>query len=86
MLDIICWIVVVALAAAFVLAACSKSGVLNWAQMHAKSDIIYNALCCHFCATWWTCLLIAVVLALCCWDYRIALCAPMASIVAVRLW
>ena len=86
MLEYLGGIVIIALTAGFILAALRKLGALDWLQVHASSDFAYKLLSCCFCLTWWTSLVIAIVVALVMWDFRWLLFAPAATMIGVKVW
>ena len=49
MLAFVCWIVVIALAASFVMSLAVKWGILEWLQVHAPNDFLYKLFSCKFC-------------------------------------
>ena len=86
MLNFVCWSLVIAAFAAFGLALAQKWGWIEWAQVHAPSDFLYKLVSCHFCTTWWTCVVLCLLCALIFWDWTIILAAPAATMVGIRLW
>ena len=86
MLEFVCWIVVVALLAAFVLALAQKWGWIEWLQVHAESDFLYKLFSCHFCTTWWVCVLVALGALAVTGHWTLLLVPPCATLIAVRLW
>lgn len=49
-------------ATAFVLSLAVKWGLLEWAQVHSPNEFISKLLNCKFCLSFWTGLLICVIL------------------------
>lgn len=86
MVTFFCWVAVVGLAAAFVLALFAKWGWIEWAQVHAPNDFMYKLLTCHFCSSWWACLGVSLV-AFAFTEYLPLLAVPfLATMITVRLW
>lgn len=56
----VCWVAVVALAAAFVLSLAVKWGWLEWLQVHAPNDFVHALLTCKFCTSWWLSVLMCI--------------------------
>ena len=80
------WIVITALATAFVLFLCKKWGWLEWAQVHAPSDFLNNLLRCQFCTSFWTAWLLVIPAVLITEDLWLLAVPPLATIIACRLW
>lgn len=55
-------VVMVALAASFVILLLKKWEVLEWLQVHG-SDLISRAAGCSLCMSWWTCVVMSVIVA-----------------------
>lgn len=54
-------VVVVALAAAWLLLLLIKIGAVEWLQAHGN-DIIHELASCYFCLSWWLCIAVTLVL------------------------
>ena len=80
-----CWVAVVGLAASFALALASKWGWLEWAQVHAPSDLLNEMLNCHFCCSWWACVILCLLL-LPLGGWAMLLVAPCSTMIAKWLW
>lgn len=76
-------VVVVALAVAFFYTLMSKWGVWEYLQVHADawaskithkdSDLFNQLFSCVFCTTWWTSVIVCLVLAICIGNWAILL-------------
>ena len=62
--DFLCTVVLVALAAAFVIGLLTKWGVVEWMQVHGDK-VLSKLFSCDFCLSFWTCTLLTVFV--CCW-------------------
>lgn len=62
MIDYLFVAIAVALVAAFALLLLRKWGVVEWLQVHGN-DIISRMAGCDFCLSWWTCLVVSLVVA-----------------------
>ena len=49
---------------AWVLGVAAKTGLLEWAQVHAPSELLYKLLTCRFCTTFWAGVVIALIAAI----------------------
>lgn len=85
MLDLVAYIIIVALSGAFVLALLNKWRVLEWLQVHAPGEFLHQLFSCHFCSSWWVCLIISLPLwwVIGPWAAAVPVCSTM---IAVRLW
>lgn len=81
-----CWIFAVALAAAFLLLLAVKWGILEWLQVHAPSDFLHELFTCHFCTTFWTCAAISLSLFVATGRWQMLFIAPLATVIARKLW
>lgn len=86
MLDFICWVAVIALLVAFILALAAKWGWLEKAQVHAPNDFLYKLLSCHFCTTWWVCVVLTIGCLAATGNWSLIAVPPCATMIAVRLW
>lgn len=53
--------VVVALLAAFVILFLARTGAREWLEVHSPR-LLAEMFSCDFCLSWWTCLILAIVL------------------------
>lgn len=84
--DFICWIVVVALCAAFLLGLAQKWGWLEWLQVHAPNEFLGKLFNCKFCCSWWMSVGISLILCMVT-GHWILLAVPVCStIIARELW
>ena len=60
MITYLCTVVVVALAAAWLLLLLSKWGVIEWLQIHG-SNFVHKLASCYFCLSWWCCVVVTAV-------------------------
>lgn len=60
--DFLCWVAVVALAAAFLLGLAVKWHWLEWLQVHAPNDFLNKLFSCRFCCSWWVSVVISLLL------------------------
>ncbi len=82
----VCWVAVVALSTAFVLGLASKWGLVEWAQVHAPNDFFEKLLNCKFCLSFWTGLVISLILSVtagCGWIIAAPICS---TVIARELW
>lgn len=86
MLEFVCWIAVLAPAAAFLLALAQKWGWLEWLQVHAPNDFLYKLFSCHFCSTWWVCVVLALGALAVTGNWTLLIAPPCATMIALRLW
>lgn len=84
--DFVCWVVVIALAAAFALALANKWGWIERMQVHTRWDFLYKLLSCHFCTTWWICVLVALGAVAITGHWTLLLAPPCSTLIALRLW
>lgn len=85
-INFVCWVAVVALLTAFALGLAVKWGWLEWAQVHAPSDFIGKLLNCKFCLSFWTGLVISLILSVAVgwgWIAAVPLCS---TVIARELW
>ena len=85
MFGFLAYTVAVALAAAFGLALCRKWGWLEWAQVHS-GGLIYEALSCHFCLSFWAGVVLSVVAAAVTQNWWLLACPVCSTPITVRLW
>lgn len=63
-IDFVCWIAVVSLAAAFLLGVAVKWRWLEWLQVHAPNDFLHELFMCRFCMSFHISFVICVFLAI----------------------
>lgn len=86
MVDFVCWIAVVALAAAFVLSLAVKWDLLEWLQVHAPNEFFGKLFNCKFCCSFWVCVLISLTLCVTT-GHWVLLAVPICSTLITReLW
>lgn len=86
MLAFVCWIVVIALAASFIMSLAVKWGILEWLQVHAPNDFLYKLFSCKFCCSWWTCVGISLILFLALGWWPLLLVPICSTVIARELW
>jgi len=84
--EFLCWVAVISLAAAFLLGLAAKRGWMEWLQVHAPNEFFERLFNCKFCCSWWAS--VAISLTLCvATGHLILLAAPIcATIIARELW
>lgn len=84
--DFLCWVAVVAFAAAFLLGLAVKWHWLEWLQVHAPNDFFGKLFNCKFCCSWWVSVAISLTLCLATGQW-VLLAVPVCSTVITReLW
>lgn len=86
MIDFVCWIAVVSLAAAFFLSLLSKWKVIEWLQVHAPSEFLYKLFSCKFCVSWWTCVIISLTLCVATGWFALMAVPICSTIITRELW
>ena len=84
--DFLCWMMFVALLAAFLLSLAVKWRVLEWMQVHAPCDLINEMLNCKFCTSFWMGVVISLILCVVIgnwWLIAIPICS---TIITRELW
>lgn len=85
-IEFVCWVAVIALAASFLLALAVKWGWLEWLQVHAPNEFFERLFNCKFCTSWWVCVLISLTLCVAT-GHLILLAAPIcATLITRELW
>ena len=84
--DFLCWVAVIALAAAFALALANKWGWIERAQVRTRWDFLYKLLSCHFCTTWWVCVIVTIAAVAVTGHWTLLLAPACSTLIAVRLW
>lgn len=85
MFGVLAYAVAIALAAAFLLALVRKWGWLEWAQVHSDG-LLYEALSCHFCLSFWTGFALSIVAAAVTSNWWLLACPIITTPITVRLW
>lgn len=75
---------IVALLSAFALSLLIKWEVVEWLQVHG-TDLVSRMANCGFCLSWWTCVLVSVMLAVFSCDVSWVVAAPCATPITRRL-
>lgn len=81
--EFLCWCIVVAMVAAWMLTLADKWGWREWLQVHAPTDFLYSLFSCNFCCSWWVCVIISIILSLAIGRWEM-LVAPMISTMITR--
>jgi len=84
--EFLCWVAVIALLASFALALAQKWGWLEKAQVRVQNDFLYKLLSCHFCTSWWVCVIVALACLAVTGHWTLLLAPPCSTLIAVRLW
>ena len=83
--EFVCWVAAVGLAASWLLALAKKWGWLEWLQVHAPTDWLNELLRCPFCCSWWACVILSLIL-LPVGGWKMLLVPVCATMIARRLW
>lgn len=85
-LEFICYVAVVALAAAFFLGLAVKWEILEWLQVHAPNEFFERMFNCKFCCSFWVGVVISLTLCVVTGQWTL-LAVPICSTVITReLW
>ena len=85
-LEFICYVAVVALAAAFFLGLAAKWEILEWLQVHAPNEFFGRMFNCKFCCSFWVGVVISLTLCVVTGQWTL-LAVPICSTVITReLW
>ena len=84
--DFVCWVAVVALSAAFLLALAVKWKILEWLQVHAPNDFLYKLFSCKFCCSWWVSCLISLTLCVVAGRWQFLLIPFCSTLITRELW
>lgn len=79
-------IVLVALGSAFVLSLAVKWGVLEWAQVHAPTELVSKMLNCKFCVSFWTALAVSLIMWAVGGYWHIVFAPVFATVIIRELW
>lgn len=82
MIEFVCYLVVVALVATFILILLQKWGVIEWVQVHGNK-FFAEMFHCNFCLSFWLGFILSVFLALVTWN-ALLLLIPLCSTVITR--
>ena len=85
-IEFVCWVAVVALAAAFLLGLAAKWHWLEWLQTHAPNDFFNKLFNCKFCCSWWVSVVISLTLCVATgqwWLLAVPICS---TVIARELW
>ena len=82
----VCWVAVVALVAAFVLALMQKWGLLEWLQVHAPSDFLHELFTCKFCCSFWVAVFISLVIFLVTGILAYLFIPICSTLISCKLW
>ena len=82
----ICYVAVVALAAAFLLSLMVKWHWLEWLQVHAPNEFFEQMFNCKFCMSWWVSVLISLTLCIVTGNWWLLLVPVCSTIIARELW
>lgn len=85
-IEFVCWIAVVSLAAAFLLGLAVKWGWLEWLQVHAPNDFLAKLFNCKFCCSWWVSVAISLTLCLVTGQWWLLAVPVCSTIIARELW
>lgn len=86
MVDFICWIAVVALAAAFFLSLAAKWGWIEWLQVHAPNDFLHKLFSCKFCCSFWVGLVISLTLCIATGQWVLLSIPIFSTLISRELW
>jgi len=81
-----CWVAIIALCAAFVLSLAKKWGILEWLQVHAPCDFLYNLFMCKFCCSFWVSMAISLTLSVVTGNWLLMAAPVCTTIVTRELW
>lgn len=86
MVEFICWVAVIALAAAFILSLAVKWHILEWLQVHAPNEFLNELFSCNFCCSWWVCAGISLILFLARGWWPLLFAPICSTIICRELW
>lgn len=84
--DFVCWVAVVALAAAFLLGLAAKWHWLEWLQTHAPNEFIWHLFNCKFCSSWWVSVIISLTLCVATGQWWLLAVPVCSTVIARELW
>lgn len=84
--DFLCWMVFVALFAAFLLSLAVKWRILEWMQVHAPCDLINEMLNCKFCTSFWMGVVISLILCVVIGNWWLIAIPTCSTIITRELW
>lgn len=85
-IEFVCWIAVVSLAAAFLLGLAVKWGWLEWLQVHATNEFLGKLFNCKFCCSFHVSMIISLTLCVATgqwWLLAVPICS---TVIARELW
>lgn len=82
----VCWCIVVALLAAWLLTLADKWGLREWLQVHAPTDFLYKLFICNFCCSWWVCVAISVFLSVVIGHWEILAVSPISTMITRKYY
>ena len=86
LINFICWVAVVALAAAFLLSLAVKWKWLEWLQVHAPNAFFEQLFNCKFCCSWWVSVLISLTLWVVIGQWYLLVVPICSTIITRELW
>lgn len=81
-----CWVAFVTMAASFLLSLAIKWGILEWLQVHAPNDFLYNLTMCKFCCSWWMSVALSLSLLLVTGEWLFLAVPFCSTVIAKYLW
>ncbi len=85
-IEFACWVAVVALAAAFLLSLATKWKWIEWLQVHAPNDFLYELFSCKFCCSWWVSVIISLTLSIATGEWLLMAVPVCSTVIARELW
>ena len=85
-IEFVCWVAVVALAAAFLLGLAVKWGVLEWLQIHAPNDFLGQLFNCKFCCSFHVSMIISLTLCVATGQWWLLAVPVCSTVIARDLW
>lgn len=85
-IEFICWVAVIALSAAFLLALATKWGWIEWLQVHAPTEWLNKLFSCKFCCSFHVSMIISLTLCVATglwWLLAVPICS---TVIARELW
>lgn len=86
MLEFVAWVIAEALGSAFVLSLWSKWGIIEWLQVHARTDWQEKLFSCKFCCSWWVCVANSLILYLATGRLELLGLPVFATVITRELW
>lgn len=85
-LNFVCWVAVVALAAAFLLNLAVKWGIMEWLQVHAPNAFFEKLFNCKFCCSFHTAMIISLFLCIGTGQWSLLLVPVCTTVITRELW